>query len=294
MLGTAEAGFYADFAELARLRAEAAHGGEGALERVARRFEALFVETMLRAMREATPGDPLFGGAGLALYRDLHDRQLAREVAERRGLGLAELIVRQLRGRAADGREGVVATGPLPADGTQARAKGADFASPAEFVARLLPHARRAGRVLGVEPRVLIAQAALETGWGRHVPRRADGTSSRNLFGIKAGPGWSGPVAEVPTLEHRDGSLRVERGRFRAYGSYAESFRDYLRLVQDSPRYRAALERAASPQGYIRALAAGGYATDPRYAEKVLAVLHGRTLRAALAALKTGDGGPIA
>ncbi len=299
MSAGATVGFYADFAAMAELRARAGRDRAGALAEAARELEALFLETLLKSMREATPGDPLLGGAGLRLYREVHDRQLARELAARGSLGLARLVARQLGG---SGREpagegsGVGGTAAPPASAARApdagrpaaqapaaAGRGPDYGDAREFVARLWPHARRAARALGVPPETLLAQAALETGWGQQVPRRSDGASSHNLFGIKAGSGWRGPVAVVRTLEYGEEGLRTERARFRAYGSPAEAFDDYVRLVRASPRYRAALA-AGDAEGYLRALAAGGYATDPRYAEKALAVLRGPRLAAALKA----------
>ncbi|HHQ41486.1 MAG TPA: flagellar assembly peptidoglycan hydrolase FlgJ [Chromatiales bacterium] len=295
--GTA-VGFYADFAAMAELRARAGRDRAGALGEAARELEALFLETLLKSMREATPGDPLLGGAGLRLYREVHDRQLARQLAARGSLGLARLIVRQLGGSGMEpsgtgGPAVPVAAARAPARAAPApptAGRGPDYADAREFVARLWPHARRAARALGVPPETLLAQAALETGWGRRVPRRSDGMSSHNLFGIKAGAGWRGPVAVVRTLEHGEEGLRAERARFRAYASPAEAFDDYVALVRTSPRYRAALA-AGDAEGYLRALAAGGYATDPRYAEKVLAVLRGPRLAAAL---KAAGARPIA
>jgi len=295
----AAVGFYADFAAMAELRARAGRDRAGALGEAARELEALFLETLLRSMRAATPGDPLLGGAGLRLYREVHDRQLARELAARGSLGLAQLVVRQLGGgrEAGGGSAGGAAVGhprapaaSVPGAAAPRAGRGPDYADAREFVTRLWPHARRAARALGVPPETLLAQAALETGWGRRVPRRADGASSHNLFGIKAGAGWRGPVAVVRTLEHGEGGLQPERARFRAYASPAEAFDDYVALVRTSPRYRAALA-AGDAEGYLRALAAGGYATDPRYAEKVLAVLRGPRLAAAL---KAAGARPIA
>jgi flagellar protein FlgJ len=140
-------------------------------------------------------------------------------------------------------------------------------------VQRLLPHARRAAARLGVAPEVLIAQSALETGWGRHVMRDAAGRSSHNLFGIKASGGWSGASVRVSTLEYRDGVARREQAAFREYPDEAASFADYVRLVGGHPRYRQAVANADSPEGYLRGLQEAGYATDPAYAEKILAIL---------------------
>ncbi len=178
---------------------------------------------------------------------------------------------------------------------TAARAPGATVPTggPLGFVRRIWPLARAAGAALGVGPAVLVAQAALETGWGRALVRHPDGRSTHNLFGIKAGPAWSGPTAAVPTVEYRDGVASRGVDRFRAYGSYAESFADYVRLLRTDPRYRAALAGATDPGAFTAALQEAGYATDPHYARKIQRVLQGATLQNALAALKVGDGRPL-
>ncbi len=195
------------------------------------------------------------------------------------------------------------------ASGTAARTEGAGAARPEQpartegggeagagplaFVRRIWPLARAAGAALGVGPAVLVAQAALETGWGRALARHPDGRSTHNLFGIKAGADWTGPAAAVPTIEYRDGVAVRGVERFRAYGSAAESFADYVRLLRTDPRYRGALAGAGDPRAFTRALQDAGYATDPHYARKIQAVLQGPTLREALGALKAGDGRPI-
>jgi flagellar protein FlgJ len=159
----------------------------------------------------------------------------------------------------------------------------APAASPAEdFVARLLPHANAAAAVLGVEPRLLLAQAALETGWGGAVPQNADGASAHNLFGIKAGSAWRGARTAQWTLEHEDGATVSRRADFRAYPSSAASFADYVDLISNTPRYAAALANADSPEAYARAVQAAGYATDPGYADKWLSIYHGQRLEGAL------------
>lgn len=304
-------------ASLADLRRSARAGDAGAAREAAKQFEALFVNMMIKQMRDAMPtSGGLFGGHGMELYQGMHDQQLAQAMARRGGIGLAESIERQLLpagsapGATAPGsdepRELHFPTHRLPArvaplvrlDAATAApaassapeaaapaakdtakvgaAKPADSgwpSSPAEFVQRLLPHARRAAARLGVAPEVLIAQSALETGWGRHVMADGAGKPSHNLFGIKASGGWSGDSVRVSTLEYRDGVARRELASFRGYSDEAASFADYARLIGDNPRYRKALENAHSPEGYLRGLQEAGYATDPAYADKILKIL---------------------
>ena len=153
--------------------------------------------------------------------------------------------------------------------------------TPAQFVTALLPEANAAAEALGVEPRLLLAQAVLETGWGRAVPQRGD-ESAHNLFGIKAGASWNGASVDQMTLEHENGVTAPQRARFRAYGSAAESFADYVDLIGTARRYAAALEHAADPEAYTRAVTKAGYATDPNYADKWLAIYNGDRLENAL------------
>jgi flagellar protein FlgJ len=322
---TGMAGVYTDFVGLAGLRAAARADQGGATERVARQFESLFVQMMLKSMRDATPDSGLFG-SGMRMYEDLFDRQVSLELTAERGIGIADMLVRQLRG-AADGVDGVdgvdggltqatrgAAPWPVPTAGLQPgpaapralpvspvsalapagesvgeREPGASgpatrqsvFGSPEEFVRSLLPHAREAGSALGVDARVLLAQAALETGWGRFVMGDARGRSSHNFFGIKADQRWDGSSVRISTLESLGGVMGRVRADFRAYASPAEGFRDYVSFISDHDRYRSAVTAAPDPAGYLHGLQQAGYATDPRYAEKILDIL-GRSEFAAI------------
>ena len=148
-----------------------------------------------------------------------------------------------------------------------------EFDSPDAFIHALWPHAEAAAGVLRVDPRVLVAQAALETAWGGSMITRPDGTSSHNLFGIKADSRWAGERIHVPTLEVVDGMMQRISADFRAYESMAASFGDYVAFVTSSPRYADALERAGDPAAYLHALQRAGYATDPGYAGKILDIL---------------------
>ena len=288
---------FTDFNGLAALKRDAARETPEAKRAVAQQFEALFLGLVLKEMRAAgTIAGGLLDGDGVRFYQDLYDRQLALSLSRGRGIGLADAIFRELGGgpEARDAAAGGIASpeaegrgafrglpdrealrarlGAAPAAPRAAGPEDELGASPEGFVAAIRPHAERAAKALGVDADVLIAQAALETGWGRHVIRAADGRSTLNLFGIKASGGWHGPKVSVPTLEFVGGVPERRRESFRVYGSIAESFDDYVALVRGSGRYREAL-RAETPEAYIRALAAGGYSTDPRYADKVLAIL---------------------
>ena len=291
---------YLGFQDLSRLRAAAHEQSPEALEGAARQFEAVFLKMMLKSMREAGFGDPLFDNETTGFYRDLFDHQLALNLSQGQGIGLADLLVQQLRGLVTDERVGdgsqlhslpARLPGTATADG---RASGngthsPSFESKAEFVRILRPYAQQAARRLGVPAELLLAQAALETGWGHAVIRKSDGESSHNLFGIKADGLWSGERVTVSTLEYRDGLPVRQQAQFRAYPSFADSFSDYVDLLKRSGRYADALTQAGDPEAFMVALQRAGYATDPAYARKVV-----RIWRQEMAeAVKTASGAPI-
>lgn len=289
-----------DFSQYAALQRGAACDDPATLRAVAGQFEALFIETVLESARNASLGDPILGNSDAhATYREMLDRQLASEMARGRGIGLADLLVRQLGGaepagtaaaNAVPGRFRLPASAPAS---TAADAPRREWTSPAEFARAVWPHALRAARKLGVAPEAILAQAALESGWGRGVPARADGASSLNLFGVKAGAGWKGPSAARPTVEYVDGVARRERAQFRAYPDLSAAFDDYVRLLAEHPRYAGVRNRGADAEGFARALQDAGYATDPAYAEKIAGVLKSDALKDALGALKFSPARPI-
>jgi flagellar protein FlgJ len=201
------------------------------------------------------------------------------------------------------GPSGIESTGPAPA-GVSLAGVGAPTAlselpstsgldgTPEDFVRTLWPEAERAGRELGIDPRHILAQAALETGWGRSVPSHATGQSSNNFFGVKAGSRWDGPTVSVRTLEYENGLPVAKHEQFRAYGSPQESFRDYVQLLRNNPRYADALRTGKDAHAFASALQRSGYATDPAYARKITAIAQNLPLQAT--SLKSADLGPIA
>ncbi len=262
---------FADLQGLAALRRRAARGEEGSLQEAARQFEALLLGQMLRQMREAQKVEGgLFDSPALDQYQQMMDQQLAQDLARRGGIGLARFIARQLSEPPAPQSP----SGPTPAQTVTAAAAKPPWqpGDPTSFVESLLPVVRPVAERTGLAPSAIIAQAALETGWGRHVPRLPDGRSSFNLFGIKAGPGWGGERVRLPTLEYRDGLARREVAEFRAYPSLQAALDDYATLLSGSPRYAEAL-RAGGGRAWAEALQRAGYATDPRYAERLVAIL---------------------
>jgi flagellar protein FlgJ len=294
---------YTDFQGLAQLRQKAAKDAPAALQEVGKHFEAFFIQMMLQSMRQASSGDPLFGGKEGEIYRDLFDKQISMTMSSQGALGLGDMIARQLQQSAELQKAAETSTAqdmgkPSPPS-VQAGSNSADagnkavYSSPSSFVKDVWPYAQQAAQQLGVDPQVLVAQAALETGWGRGVVRHPDGRSANNLFGIKAGGGWQNETASVNTLEYRDGIAVKERAVFRSYDSLAESFQDYVQFLKNNPRYKEALMHAGDPQQFTGALQDAGYATDPQYAEKINNVLGGETLASALSDLKINDAHPI-
>ncbi|MCB1962611.1 MAG: flagellar assembly peptidoglycan hydrolase FlgJ [Rhodocyclaceae bacterium] len=280
-----------------------------ALEAAAKQFESLFLSMVLKSMRAAMPSGGLMDNDQTKLYQSLLDQQLAANMAASGGTGLARALVRQMSGdpmqapAAAEVSAGfdIASVARRPANAAAATLPPVDLAgrstplrrtatieaTPAEisrdaesFVRELLPHAQAASRATGIPAEFMIAQAALETGWGKYQLRDANGQPSYNLFNIKAGRSWQGGTVSVAATEYVDGRALSETSRFRAYGSYRESFRDYARLIGTSPRYAEVVgqQDAAS---FARELQAAGYATDPRYAEKLTRIINGPTLRGA-------------
>lgn len=160
--------------------------------------------------------------------------------------------------------------------------KSSGFETPQDFVDTLWPIAQKIGADMGVEPKAIISQAALETGWGKYIIHQGSGQNSHNLFGIKADQRWQGDVAKVSTLEYRGGIAKKEVAPFRVYESYEHSLRDYGEFVKNSDRYSTAVKNGQSIKGYSEGLQNGGYATDPKYAEKIQRIAGGQVLNDAI------------
>ncbi len=283
-MDTASARIVTDLAALERLKARARSDQAGAAKEVARQFEALLMQTLLKDMRHTGLGPSLLDNPQGRLYRDLYDQQLASQLAGH-GLGLERFIAAHLPGapkvdagpgrglndyRAHPTRTPVPRAHPAAGAASAPPVDEPPFAGPEDFVRRLAPHAEAAARELGIPGQALLAQAALETGWGAHQPE-VGGRPSHNLFGIKAGPGWQGARVRRETLEYEDGVAVRRSEPFRAYASYAESFSDYVAFLKANPRYREALQQK-EPRAWFEALQRAGYATDPAYADKVMDV----------------------
>jgi flagellar protein FlgJ len=289
-LSATTTGSVSDARSLAALRNAAAKDPKSAIRETAKQFESMFMQQLLKSMRDAQAamgGDPL-DNEGSKLGTELLDGEYAKKLSGAPG-GLADVIARQLeRQMGALGSEPLggnrAGTAPLP--GSAAGAAGAAL-SPAtgagrqaDFVRLHTQAARAAEAQSGIPAQFMVAQAAHESGWGRREIRNLDGSSSFNVFGIKAGASWSGPVARVSTTEYVDGVARKTSAAFRSYGSYEEAFQDYARLMKESPRYSGVVASASSgsASGFAQGLQRAGYATDPAYAEKLTRVIN-TTLR---------------
>ena len=292
-----------DLQGLAELRAQSKDGGEDNLKEVAAQFESLFIQMMLKSMRDASPAeDEIFNSDAMKQYRDMMDQQLALDMARKGGVGLAEHIVSQLGG----GEPPVPTSPPGQSYGAVAHQistaasqrpvamKGEDWRpdSPEAFIRDLLPRANKASEELGVPAEAIVAQAALETGWGRHQMQLPEGRSSFNLFGIKAGPDWEGRTVRVQTLEYRDGIAQKETALFRAYDSLEEGLQDYVSFLKGNNRYATALSQQDA-DGFARALQEAGYATDPHYADKIQSIAQRPEFKNMAAELKFSEKLPI-
>jgi flagellar protein FlgJ len=276
----------------------------------------MFLQMVMKSMRDTVPDDGMLNSEQSKFYTSLLDQQMAQNLSSTgKGVGFAKLIEQQL-GRtmvappsetntaaaantaannlplaASDGRHLQYKTvlGNLPtsaayprADATAAPAVSVDVpASSKEFVNRVWPHAVEASRSTGVPPQFLVAHSALESGWGRSEIRRADGSPSYNLFGIKAGKSWSGATADATTTEYVNGQPQQSVERFRAYGSYEEAFRDYANLLRNNARFSAVIGSQDGTE-FAKRLQQAGYATDPMYADKLSRIINGPALRQAL------------
>jgi flagellar protein FlgJ len=318
---------YTDIAGLSKLKRAAGADDPQAIRTVAEQFEAMFTRMMLKSMRDAVGKDPMFGSDQQEMYQGMADDELSVQLAKGKGLGLADMLVRQLQklgvkgaahaegadagatgaAGAADTGAGAKANSPgtsgtaagfaigatsrayaIGAAGAAAKAAAAyratqqaaptpttsatSDATKSHFIQDLWPQAQDAGTLLGVDPRHLIAQAALETNWGQNLPQDASGRSSNNLFGMKASSDWTGGTVINGTQEFSNGVASNTTAQFKAYATPTQSFQDYVALLRNNPRYSAALNTGSDVHAFGAALQRGGYATDPEYANKIAAV----------------------
>lgn len=278
--------FALDVQGVNQLKLEAKQSSPEALKQAAQQFEAVFMNMLMKSMREATPQDGMFDSEQTRMYTSMLDQQLTQRMASR-GIGLADVMVRQLStaiGMPAAGEadvpdagattQGLPLNAPVPAQPLPAAVRNGDAPAHVEaFVQRVLPHAQEASASTGIPAQFMMGQAALETGWGRSEIRGADGQNSHNLFGIKAGSSWRGRTVDIVTTEYVNGKPQKQVDTFRAYDSYADSFRDYANLLRSNPRYQNVIAQGQDAAGFAQGLQQAGYATDPKYAQKLMGVI---------------------
>lgn len=303
---------YLDFNQLKQLHSLSEKRPDQSLKEVARQFEALFLQMVMKNMRSAKLGEGILDSQQSEFYQELLDHQVIMNLVKQRSVGMADIIVKQLQGNTPlDAPNDAIK--PLPSmdkpggmgqmnspSGNQTidpvippekniesnRENPTSISSPEDFFSQLWPLAEKTAAQWGLDTQALMAQAALETGFGRHIPQRDDGSSSFNVFGIKAGKSWQGPVVNRPTLEYQEGVLVSKRDGFRAYTDFAAAFNDYAHLIGATPRYRQALDNSRDPERYFTALQAAGYSSDPQYANKIMALLMGTHFQKQLSWLK--------
>lgn len=285
------ASFYLGQQGLSNLQYAAKKPTAQTIEKVARQFESVFINMMLKSMEATVPKNSLFGSSQERLFRSLYDHQLSVDLSQGQGIGLRNMIEKALRQNPAS-----LTSNNQPevsSKKTEVNSDGATMVSKSDlhpssnsdiqknpmtkqtFVNRIWSVAKKTGAKLGLNPDVLVAQAAVETGWGKKIPVLPDGKSSFNLFGIKAGSDWKGPTVTVPTVEYHDGVAEKTVARFRAYPSVQACFKDYAHLITNHPRYQQALAQTGKGKEYLQGLQKAGYATDPHYAAKIENVLRG-------------------
>lgn len=280
---TSTTGLATNSASLDALRQSAARDPKAAIKETSRQLESLFMNELMKSMRSTTMSSGLFDNSGTEMGTQMLDQQYATQLSGLPG-GLADLIARQLEKQMGLAPSPVpLVPGKLPAtdaaitSATRPRIPQKAYAE--DFVRRHTPAADAAAADTGIPASFILSQAALESGWGRKEIRNADGSSSHNVFGIKATPDWKGATTEVVTTEYVNGQPRKLTQSFRAYASYEDSFRDWARMLKQSPRYAAVVERSGgSAQAFAQGLQRAGYATDPQYADKLGRVIN-TTLR---------------
>ena len=268
----ADAKLASDGRNLDKLKLAAGQDPKTAAHEAAKQFESLFMGELLKSMRASTEASGMLDNAGTKLGTEMLDAQLATKMAGRPG-SLSDVIEKQLE------RQMGLVPGPipstsrandsLPAVQENSAAPKVPEKSAAGFVRQHTAAAEKAAGETGIPAPFMLAQAALETGWGKREIIGRDGTNSHNLFGIKAGSSWNGPTVDVTTTEYIGGQPRKLTQKFRAYANEGESFADYARLMKDSPRYAKVVDNASDAKAFAMGLQKAGYATDPLYGDKL-------------------------
>jgi len=280
-VGMANQGLASDGRSINGLRAAAARDPKAAIKETAKQFETLFMQEVMKSMRASTMSTGMLDNSATQLGTEMLDTQYSSKLSGMRG-GLADAIAKHL-----ERQLGQMDGGSKPV--TAKAAGAAPTALPAlaqknvptkvsQFIQQHDSAAKAVSAQTGIPASFMIAQAAHESGWGKREITHKDGTSANNLFGIKAGANWKGPVAEVQTTEYIDGKPQKVMAKFRAYASTEEGFRDYANLLTGNERYKNVVANSATPESFARGLQKAGYATDPAYADKLTKVIN-TTLR---------------
>jgi len=300
--------FALDVKDMGSLKQSARAGSPEALKSAATQFEAMFVNMMMKSMRDATPQDGMLDSQQTKMFTTMLDQQTSQNIAKK-GIGLSDMLIRQLskttdtqalalgadgnaaseaggsfgglaslmdaklqRAIAAAGGNGADSALTLVGNGAAA-SKGSQAPHVRSFQDKLGAHAEEASRATGIPAKFMLGQAALESGWGKREIKGRDGTNSNNLFGIKATGDWKGKVVEATTTEYVNGKAQTRVERFRAYDSYSDSFKDYAKLLASNPRYEKVLASAGDAASFAQGLQKAGYATDPNYASKLTSII---------------------
>ena len=307
--------FSLDLKDMGGLRQSAKAGGPEALKTASTQFEAMFVNMMMKSMRDASPQDGMMNSEQTKMFTTMLDQQTSQNIAKK-GIGLSDVLIRQLTktadaqalavGGAGDGASGANAgsfggvaslmdaklqKAIVAAGGAGAAAKagsvedrsavpatvvgnrGSQAAHVRSFQDKLAAHAEEASQATGIPAKFMLGQAALESGWGKREIKGRDGSTSHNLFGIKAGADWKGKTVDATTTEYVNGRAQTRVEKFRAYDSYADSFKDYAKLLANNPRYEKVLASGGDASSFARGLQQAGYATDPQYAAKLTSII---------------------
>jgi flagellar protein FlgJ len=277
------------------LRQSSKDNSPEALKAAATQFEALFMSMMLKSMRQAGGQDGMFDNEQSRMYTSMLDQQLSQKMASR-GIGLADAMVRQLSNNAMTQALQSDNAPPVPMgglggvnqyiqqqkyaakaeqllDSTSSIETNSSSRHVQEFTQKLGPHAELASQGSGIPAKFMLGQAALESGWGKREIRAMDGSSSHNVFGIKATGNWKGRTVDAMTTEYTNGIAYQKIEKFRAYDNYSDAFKDYAKLIRDNPRYQSVLQNGGDASQFAHALQKAGYATDPHYAQKLTKVI---------------------
>jgi peptidoglycan hydrolase FlgJ len=307
--------FALDIKDMGGLRQSAKAGSAESLKTASTQFEAMFVNMMMKSMRDASPQDGMMNSEQTKMFTTMLDQQTSQNIAKK-GIGLSDVLIRQLTktadakaldiGGAGDNANGANAgsfsgvaslmdaklqKAIAAAGGAGAAAKtgsvddnsavpatvignrGSQAPHVRSFQDKLSAHAEEASLATGIPAKFMLGQAALESGWGKREIKGRDGTNSHNLFGIKAGGDWKGKTVDATTTEYVNGKAQTRVEKFRAYDTYADSFKDYAKLLSNNPRYEKVLASAGDASSFAQGLQKAGYATDPQYAAKLTSII---------------------